>query len=82
MLRTRLLWFGLGFAATGAAISQLVWRDLWVDRYALSAEMKEKFDALEARISHLESVPSSESKPAQVLCLWFYKFVLMGCCWM
>ncbi|XP_048138635.1 uncharacterized protein LOC115757280 isoform X2 [Rhodamnia argentea] len=65
MLRTRLLWFGLGLSVTGAAISQLVWRDLWVDRYALSAEMKEKFDALEARISNLESVPSSESKPAQ-----------------
>ncbi|KAF8014747.1 hypothetical protein BT93_H0522 [Corymbia citriodora subsp. variegata] len=66
MLRTRLLWFGFGFTATGAAISQLVWRDLWVDRYALSAEMKEKFDALEARISNLESVPLSDSKPPQV----------------
>ncbi|XP_056172726.1 uncharacterized protein LOC115675999 isoform X2 [Syzygium oleosum] len=65
MLRTRLLWFGLGFAVTGAAVSQLVWRDLWVDRYALSAEMQEKFDALGARIASLEPVPSSESKPAQ-----------------
>lgn len=40
MLRTRLVWFGLGFTATAAAISQLVWRDLWVDRYALSSEVQ------------------------------------------
>ncbi|PKI55268.1 uncharacterized protein LOC116212901 [Punica granatum] len=66
MLRTRLLWFGLGFTATAAAISQLVWRDLWVDRHALSSDMKQKFDSLEARVSTLESVPLSESRPAQV----------------
>ncbi|PQQ10996.1 uncharacterized protein Pyn_33622 [Prunus yedoensis var. nudiflora] len=50
MLRTRLLWFGLGFSLTGAAISHLVWKDLLVDRCALSSDVKQKFDALEGRI--------------------------------
>ncbi|GAY56215.1 hypothetical protein CUMW_170160 [Citrus unshiu] len=55
MLRTRLLWFTAGFSLTGAAIGQFLWKDLWSDRYALSADAKQKFDALEARVSNLES---------------------------
>ncbi|KAL5794426.1 hypothetical protein ACOSP7_003020 [Xanthoceras sorbifolium] len=55
MLRTRLLWFTIGFSATGAAIAQFVWKDLWTDRYALYADTKQKFDALEARVLNLES---------------------------
>ncbi|KAK4751040.1 hypothetical protein SAY87_004522 [Trapa incisa] len=66
MLRTRLVWFGLGFTATAAAISQLVWRDLWVDRYALSSDMEQKFNALEGRVSSLESVSLSESQTARL----------------
>lgn len=54
MMRTRLLWFGLGFSFTGAAISHLIWKDLMVDRFALSSDVKHKFDALESRIVNLE----------------------------
>ncbi|KAI6684381.1 hypothetical protein NL676_030294, partial [Syzygium grande] len=36
-----------------------------VDCYALSSEMKEKFDALTARILNGELILSSEPKPAQ-----------------
>ncbi|KAH7576560.1 hypothetical protein JRO89_XS01G0109500 [Xanthoceras sorbifolium] len=43
------------FSATGAAIAQFVWKDLWTDRYALYADTKQKFDALEARVLNLES---------------------------
>ncbi|XP_021825161.1 uncharacterized protein LOC110766189 [Prunus avium] len=65
MLRARLLWFGLGFSLTGAAISHLVWKDLLVDRCALSSDVKQKFDALEGRIVNLER-SLSEPNPAQV----------------
>ncbi|CAB4261430.1 unnamed protein product [Prunus armeniaca] len=64
MLRTRLLWFGLGFSLTGASISHLVWKDLLVDRCALSSDVKQKFDALEGRIVNLER-SLSEPNPAQ-----------------
>ncbi|XP_068331508.1 uncharacterized protein [Pyrus communis] len=47
IIRTRLVWFGVGFSLTGAAISHLVWKDLLVDRFALSSDVKQKFDALE-----------------------------------
>ena len=40
MIRTRLVWLGLGFSVTGAAISQFIWRDLWVDRYALLSDVR------------------------------------------
>lgn len=39
MLRTRLLWFTAGFSLTGAAIGQFLWKELWSDRYALSADV-------------------------------------------
>ena len=39
MIRTRLLWLGVGFSVTGAAISHFIWRDLWVDRYALVSDV-------------------------------------------
>ena len=39
MLRTRLLCFTAGFSLTGAAIGQFLWKDLWSDRYALSADV-------------------------------------------
>ncbi|KAK2651270.1 hypothetical protein Ddye_018759 [Dipteronia dyeriana] len=58
MMRTRLLWFTMGFSATGAAVAQFVWKDLWTDRYAVSVDTKQKFDALEARVLNLESNPS------------------------
>ncbi|KAF3450008.1 hypothetical protein FNV43_RR06087 [Rhamnella rubrinervis] len=63
MLRTRLLWFGIGFSVSSAAISQFVWRDLLSHRYALSSDMKRKFDDLEGRILNLESVPYHNSNP-------------------
>ncbi|KAK4270053.1 hypothetical protein QN277_023139 [Acacia crassicarpa] len=66
MLRTRLLWFSLGFTISAATISHFVWKDLWVDRHSLSADMKQKFDALEARVSNLESLPHQSSTSEQV----------------
>ncbi|KAF7845105.1 fanconi anemia group D2 protein [Senna tora] len=39
MLRTRLLWFSLGFTLSAATISNFVWKDLWVDRHALTADV-------------------------------------------
>ena len=46
MIRTRLVWLGLGFSVTGAAISQFIWRDLWVDRYALLSDVSSTTDPL------------------------------------
>ncbi|KAL1211986.1 hypothetical protein V5N11_023956 [Cardamine amara subsp. amara] len=67
MLRTRLLWFTLGFSVTGASVAHLVWRDLYAERFAISSEMKEKFTALEGRVSGLESAGGNENlSPAQV----------------
>ncbi|KAK6930517.1 hypothetical protein RJ641_004611, partial [Dillenia turbinata] len=56
MLRIRLFWFAVGFSVTGTAISQFVWRDLMNDRLALSSQLKQRYDALNARVSNLESV--------------------------
>ncbi|XP_068661984.1 uncharacterized protein [Aristolochia californica] len=55
MMRTRLLSFVLGFTVMGSAIS-VAWKDMWSDRYSLSAEMTSQFGALESRISELESL--------------------------
>ncbi|KAG8488411.1 hypothetical protein CXB51_016549 [Gossypium anomalum] len=66
MMRSRLLWFTLGFSVTAASISQFIYRDLWTDRYALKSDMKEKFDTLEARVSNLESLSTENPNPAQV----------------
>ncbi|XP_015578092.1 uncharacterized protein LOC107261679 [Ricinus communis] len=63
MLRTRLLWFTIGFSVSSAAIGHFIWRDLLVDRYALSSHTKQSFDALEARVLNLETI---NSNPAQV----------------
>ncbi|XP_048423739.1 uncharacterized protein LOC125469830, partial [Pyrus x bretschneideri] len=50
IIRTRLVWFGVGFSLTGAAISHLVWKDLLAPRFAFSSDVKQKFDALEGRL--------------------------------
>ncbi|XP_027335125.1 uncharacterized protein LOC113849420 isoform X2 [Abrus precatorius] len=55
MIRTRLLWFSLGFTSSAAVASHFVWKDLWVDRHALNSEMNQKFNSLEARLSNVES---------------------------
>ncbi|XP_035540914.1 uncharacterized protein LOC109022194 [Juglans regia] len=68
MLRTRVLWFGVGFSVVGAAIAQLIWRDSWTDRHALFSDTKQKFDALEARLLNLEATisnPKSDSGQAE-----------------
>lgn len=39
MLRTRLLWFTLGFSVTGASIAHIVWRDLYAERFAISSDV-------------------------------------------
>ncbi|XP_050252406.1 uncharacterized protein LOC126698932 isoform X1 [Quercus robur] len=69
MIRTRLVWLGLGFSVTGAAISRFIWRDLWVDRYALLSDVKE-LDALQARVSELESLSYPKSNPGQPSLTW------------
>ncbi|CAK7349195.1 unnamed protein product [Dovyalis caffra] len=56
MLRTRLVWFTVGFSVSAAAISQFVWRDLLSQRYALSSHTNQKFEDLEARVLNLESI--------------------------
>ncbi|XVF21226.1 hypothetical protein REPUB_Repub12eG0072400 [Reevesia pubescens] len=66
MIRSRLLWFTLGFSVTAASISQFIYKDLLTDRYALHSDMKQKFDALETRVSNLESLPPENPNPAQV----------------
>ncbi|XVF31990.1 hypothetical protein REPUB_Repub17cG0043200 [Reevesia pubescens] len=65
MIRSRLLWFTLGFSVTAASISQFIYKDLWADRYALKSDMKQKFDGLETRVSNLESLPTENPNPAQ-----------------
>ncbi|CAN6894750.1 unnamed protein product [Brassica oleracea] len=67
MLRTRLLWFTLGFSVTGASVAHLVWRDLYAERFAISSDMKEKFGALESRVAGLESAGHENPSPAQVI---------------
>ncbi|KAM5553537.1 hypothetical protein ABKV19_025654 [Rosa sericea] len=67
MMRARLLWFALGFSSTGAAISHLIWKDLIVDRTALSSDVMRKFDALESRIVNLEHSYQNPNPAAQVL---------------
>ncbi|KAJ9169880.1 hypothetical protein P3X46_018028 [Hevea brasiliensis] len=66
MLRTRLLWFTVGFSMSAAVIGQFVWRDLIAERYALSYQTQQAFDALEARVLNLESISSLNSNPDQV----------------
>ncbi|XP_012084243.1 uncharacterized protein LOC105643658 [Jatropha curcas] len=66
MIRTRLLWFTVGFSVTSAAIGQFVWRDLLSERHALTSRTKQTFDALEARVLNLESISHHNSNPAQI----------------
>ncbi|XP_062175321.1 uncharacterized protein LOC133880384 [Alnus glutinosa] len=65
MIRTRLIWFGVGFSVAGTAVSRLVWRDIGIDRYALFSDVKQKFDALEARVFNLEAVSYPKSSSGQ-----------------
>ncbi|MED6149427.1 hypothetical protein PIB30_062238 [Stylosanthes scabra] len=61
MMRTRLLWSSLGFVSTSAVFSHFIWKDLWVERHALSSEIDHHFHALQARVSNLESSSSLPS---------------------
>ncbi|KAG9444663.1 hypothetical protein H6P81_016003 [Aristolochia fimbriata] len=55
MMRIRLVSFVVGFTVTGSAFF-VAWKDMWGDRYSLSAETARQFGALESRISELESL--------------------------
>ncbi|KAK3012050.1 hypothetical protein RJ639_012405 [Escallonia herrerae] len=66
MLSTRLLWFTLGAAISTAAMTHFVAKDLLFDRRSLSAQLKEKFEALETRVSNLEGVPSKNPNSLQI----------------
>ncbi|XP_065873808.1 uncharacterized protein [Euphorbia lathyris] len=66
MLRTRLLWFTMGFSVSAATIGHFVLRDLWSDRYALSSHMNQTFDTLETRVKNLESISQHNSNSSQV----------------
>ncbi|KAG6737054.1 hypothetical protein POTOM_059974 [Populus tomentosa] len=61
MVRTRLAWFTVGFSVSAAAISQFAWRDLFKQRYALSYQMNQQFEDLEARVLNLESFSPQNS---------------------
>ncbi|CAL1356173.1 unnamed protein product [Linum trigynum] len=65
MLRTRLVWFTVGFSLSGAAIAQFIGRDLWAERVALSSHVKQKMETLEARVSNLESITPQNSTASQ-----------------
>ncbi|XP_042030227.1 uncharacterized protein LOC121777147 [Salvia splendens] len=65
MMRTRILWFGVGFASASGAIAQFVLKDLWTDRTSLASQVTEKFDSLDARVFNLESVISSNHTSPQ-----------------
>ncbi|XP_031478911.1 uncharacterized protein LOC116249787 [Nymphaea colorata] len=65
MLRTRLLFFTLGFATTGAAISHFVWRDLWAAHHSTSSQVKDKFGFLDSRVSNLEAMLSQTPQTVQ-----------------
>ncbi|XP_059289180.1 uncharacterized protein LOC132042671 isoform X1 [Lycium ferocissimum] len=56
MMRTRLLWFTIGFTSASATMTHFIFRDLWADRISLSSQLKEKFGVLGTRVSNLESV--------------------------
>ncbi|KAI3470161.1 hypothetical protein Pfo_026824 [Paulownia fortunei] len=65
MIRTRLLWFSLGFASASGAIAQFVFKDLWTDRNSLISQLEEKFNSLDTRVSNLESVISNKPTSSQ-----------------
>ncbi|KAI3980450.1 hypothetical protein MKX01_038622 [Papaver californicum] len=65
MMRTRLVSFGFGFCVTGAVIGQFVWKDLLTERISLTSEVNHKFDALQARISKLESLKFQKKESVQ-----------------
>ncbi|CAI0383451.1 unnamed protein product [Linum tenue] len=64
-MRTRLVWFTVGFSLSGAAIAQFIGRDLWAERVALSSHVKQKMETLEARVSNLESITPQNSTASQ-----------------
>ncbi|KAJ8615895.1 hypothetical protein MRB53_035267 [Persea americana] len=64
MLRTRLLWFAVGFSASAAANAYYIWKDLLADRASKYSQIKHHFDAMEVRISELESIAGRSSEEA------------------
>jgi hypothetical protein len=70
MIRTRLIWFGVGFSVAGAAVSRLVWRDIGIDRYAL-------FSDVSSRLSN-KHIPSTffffYFKKDKNFCLFCFRF--------
>ncbi|KAL1827014.1 hypothetical protein ACET3Z_005426 [Daucus carota] len=65
MLRTRLLWFTLGFGCATAAMGNFVFRDLWFQRQNLSSSLNQKFEALDSRVSKLEHLNPQFSNSTQ-----------------
>ncbi|KAG5021777.1 hypothetical protein JHK85_018119 [Glycine max] len=63
MLRSRFLWFTFGFASTYAVLSQVVLKDLMLERHALTSHMERDFRILEARLSNIEESSSSVPLP-------------------
>nr|GMD85408.1 fanconi anemia group D2 protein [Ipomoea batatas] len=81
MTRTRFMWFTLGFSSASALMAQFVFRDLLIDRTLLSSQLKEKFSALEGRVSSLETVLQDNPEPHQVstLILFLHKICIFFC---
>ncbi|CAN6448868.1 unnamed protein product [Victoria cruziana] len=65
MLRTRLLFFTIGFATAGGTISYFVWRDLLAAHHSTSSQVKNKFGSLESRVSNLEAMLSQTPQMVQ-----------------
>ena len=78
MLRSRFLWFTFGFASTYAVLSQVVLKDLMLERHALTSHMERDFRILEARLSNIEESSSSVPLPIdQVIVIARCSIVLM-----
>ncbi|CAN4076915.1 unnamed protein product [Withania somnifera] len=67
MMRTRLLWFTLGFTSASATITHFIFKDLWADRLSVSSQLREKFGVLETRVSTLESALHDTPDAQQVI---------------
>ena len=78
MLRSRFLWFTFGFASTYAVLSQVVLKDLMLERHALTSHMERDFRILEARLSNIEESSSSVPLPIdQVIVIARCSIILM-----
>ncbi|KAG9136180.1 hypothetical protein Leryth_003791 [Lithospermum erythrorhizon] len=63
MIRTRLLWFTMGFASASGLMAQFIFKDLLIHRNSISNQVAEQFNALETRVANLEQLDNNNSQP-------------------